>query len=251
MPKFSIIIPTWERVNDGKLRRCLDSIQTQVYPDFECIVVDDGSKENVALLLDSYTCNDGRFWYVRIPHQGRVVARNRGFELATGEYFAWCDSDDSYDPMYLATFDYHIQQAPDARLFTCGALVHGVCKDESGKHLVPVWSKLRNAWDPPLDPGEPVHAPFMSGKVSSGEFVYHRECYEKIGPFPPWINPYQIADGIDEWLGYTTGYSAKRREDGGRLVGNPHGEDFTYYRKLTMHYRVHIIKAALYIHYIR
>ena len=248
MPKFSIIIPTWERVNDGKLRRCLDSIQTQTYDDFECIVVDDGSKEDVAGLVSLYDVN---FRCIRIPHQGRVIARNTGFAAARGEWFCWCDSDDAYDPMYLATFDYHIQQAPDARLFVCGALVHGVCKDENGKHLVPVWSKLRNAWDPPLDPGEPVHAPFMSGKVSSGEFVYHRECYEKIGPFPPWINPMQIAGGIDDWLGYTTGYSAKRREDGGRWVGNPFGEDFTYLRKLSMFYRIHIIKAALYIHYIR
>jgi len=250
MPKFSIIIPTWERVSDGKLERCLESIQTQTYHDYECIVVDDGSKEDVAELV-SFQFDD-RFRCIRIPHQGRVIARNTGFAAARGEYFAWADSDDAYDPMYLATFDYHIQQEPEARLFVCGAVVHGVVKDEKGKHLVPVWTKLRHAWEPPLDPdSDAVHAHFFSGKVSSGEFVYHRECYEKVGPFPPWINPMQIADGIDDWLGYETGYSAKSKEEGGRWVGNPHGEDYTYYRKLTMYYRVHIIKAALYIHYIR
>lgn len=249
MPKFSIIIPTWERISDGKLRRCLNSIQTQTFRDFECIVVDDGSKEDVGGLVAQY---DGPFRYIRMTHQGRVIARNTGFAAAQGDYFAWCDSDDAYDPMYLATFDYHIQQEPEARLWVCGATVHGVCKDENGKHLVPVWTKLRHAWMPPIDPdSEQVHAHFFSGKVSSGEFVYHRECYEKVGPFPPWINPMQVAGGVDEWLGYTTGYSAKSKEDGGRWVGNPWGCDWACYRHLTIYYQVHIIKAALYIHYIR
>ena len=91
-------------------------------------------------------------------------------------------------------------------------------------------------------------------------FVFHRECYEEIGPMPPWQHPDHIADGIDEWLGLefgTTGYGSGRRAPvergliGKGHVGNPYGDDHAMVLALTRHYRVHIIHAALYRHYVR
>jgi len=241
MPKFSIVIPTWERVGDGKLQRCLNSMQTQVYEDFECIVVDDGSKQDVWGLVAQY---DRRFRCIRIKHQGRVIARNVGMKAAEGEWLGWLDSDDALDPMYLATFAFNIIQEPEARLWVCGVVVHGVLKQE-GIHLVPKWTKLRHAWMPPVN-SDGVHEHFRSGKVGTGMFVFHRECLEQTGLMPPWLNHNQIADGVDEWLGYETGYSSAKR-----LVGNPFGDDWAMFRKLTMFYQVHLIQACLYVQYVR
>ena len=243
MPKFSIIIPVYNRVDDGKLRRCLDSVDTQVYDDFECIVVDDGSKDDVKALVALYLYNVN-FRYIRIEHQGRVIARNTGMEAATGEWICWLDSDDAYDPMYLATFAYNIEQQPDARLWVCGVVVHGVLKVD-GKHVVPKWTKLRKAWMPPVN-SDGAHSHFNSGKVGTGMFVFHRECLEQTGLMPPWINHEQIADGVDEWLGYETGYSAAKR-----LCGNPFGDDYVMFRRLTQFYQVHLIGACLYYQYVR
>ncbi len=63
---------------------------------------------------------------------------------------------------------------------------------------------------------------------------------------PAWKDHLAIADGVDGWLGYETGYSAAKK-----WVGNPNGEDWAYYRALTMHYQAHPIDACLYIHYVR
>lgn len=250
MPKFSIVIPVYDRVLDGKLRRCLDSVATQVFEDFECLVVDDGSKENVAGLVAGY---DERFRSLRVKHQGRVVARNVGMEAAGGTWIAWGDSDDCLDPMYLATFDYHIQQEPEARLWVCGVVVHGMIKG-GGRHICPKYTKLRHAWMPPMGP-DGKHVLFNSGKVGTGMFVFHRECLCRIGVLPPWLNHNQIANGIDEWLELepgTTGYG-----DGGpgskhaRLVGNPFGDDHAYFQRLCQFYRVYLVQACLYRQYVR
>lgn len=250
MPKFSIIIPVYNRVLDGKLRRCLDSVATQVFEDFECLVVDDGSKEDVAGLVAKY---DERFRCLRVKHQGRVIARNVGMEAATAEFLTWGDSDDALDPMYFATFDYHIQQEPEAKLWVCGVVTHGMVK-AGGKHVCPRWTKLRQAWMPPVS-SDGNHTLFNSGHVGTGMFLFHHECYKRIGPMPNWLNHNQVANGFDEWLGLepgTTGYG-----DGGpgskhaRLIGNPYGDDHCFFQHLCLYYRVHLIQSCLYCQYIR
>jgi glycosyltransferase involved in cell wall biosynthesis len=228
----------------GKLERCLDSLQMQTYTDAEFIIVDDGSKDGTQEFLLERASHDSRIRNIGMAHQGRVFARNAGMAVARGEWFCWLDSDDAYDQMYLATLAYNIEKEPDVRLWVLGVVMHGIHK-ENGKHTVPRWTKLRKAWMPPVD-ANGVHAHFTSGKIGTGMFVFHRECYEKIGPLPPWKNHNFVADGVDEWLGYETGYGSDKK-----LVGNPWGDDWAYFRKLTMHYRVHLIDACLYIHYVR
>ena len=188
-----------------------------------------------------------RFQCIQIKHQGRVVARNVGMKAAKGEWITWLDSDDAYDAEYLNTFSHNIQHNPDASLWVCGVVMHGMVKDDK-QHICPKWTKLRHAWTPPLnEEGDyPVHAHFPSGRVGTGMFVFKRECLEKTGVMPDWGNHNQVADGCDEWLGYETGYSSAKR-----LVGNPWGDDHVFFRKLCMFYRVHIIEACLYIHYVR
>lgn len=248
MPKFSIVIPVYNRVDDGKLARCLRSVNTQAYDDFECIVVDDGSKEDVKALVTPYDVN---FRYIRIEHQGRVIARNAGMEAATGEWICHLDSDDCYDPMYLATLAHYIDESPEFHWWICGAVVHGMIKIE-GKHIVPKYTGLRKAWIPKLNPkatddnDEPKCLHFPSGHFGTGCFVFRKSCLEKTGLLPGWINPYQVASGADEYLGYVTGYSAEHR-----WVGNPWGEDWILARALSMHFVPGLIKACLYVQYKR
>jgi glycosyltransferase involved in cell wall biosynthesis len=246
MPKFSIVIPTHNRA-DGRLQRALTSVAIQVYRDFECIVVDDGSYDVTASLFapGGQCSDDERFKYILHDHrQGRVIARNTGMAAAKGEWFCWLDSDDAYDAMYLSTFAHHIEQEPEARLFVCGVVVHGMV-GERNKRICPAWTKIRKAWMPPVN-SDGTHLHFTSGKIGTGMFVFHRGCYEAVGPLPTWVSHLDIADGVDEWLGYETGYSAAKK-----WVGNPFGDDWAYLRKLTMLYRVHLVHPALYVQYMR
>ena len=169
-PQFSIIIPTYNRA-DGRLQRALDSIVVQTHRDYEAIIVDDCSKDDTREAVLAYLeppieqiepaehvaehLRGGRFHYVRHEERGqRVVTWNTGMATATGDWFCRLDDDDAWDQMYLATFAYHIQENPDARLWVCGSVYHGMVTRQEGKkkiHIVPAWTKIRPAWMPPVD----------------------------------------------------------------------------------------------------
>ena len=248
-PFFSIITPVYNRVNDGKLKRCLDSVMTQTFEDFEHIIVDDGSAEDVAGLVAQY---DERFRYVHQKHQGRIVARNTGYAAmsASSSYICQLDSDDTYDPEYLRTFHYYIEQSPEVHFWICSSCIHGVAKDDQGKQLVPAWTKIRQAWMPPIDEESGAHSFFMSGKIGLGQYVFSKEAFAAIGPYPEdWRNHNCVADGIHEWTGFLMDppvYSTYIR-----LAGNPVGDDFAQILALSKHFRASLIKAALYRQYRR
>ena len=96
---ISVIIPVFN--SERFLRRCLDSIKVQTYKGFEAILVDDGSTDSSGLICDEYARLDNRFCVVHQPNQGVSAARNRGLDLATGDYVYFADSDDELRPETL------------------------------------------------------------------------------------------------------------------------------------------------------
>lgn len=98
----SIIIPTYNRAH--LIGETLDSVLAQTYQNWECIVVDDGSTDGTEGLMAEYIAKDSRFQYHHRPAdrlQGGNAARNYGFEVSTGEFIQWFDSDDIMLPEYL------------------------------------------------------------------------------------------------------------------------------------------------------
>ena len=92
---ISIIIPTYNRAH--LIGETLDSIRSQTYSNWECIVVDDGSTDTTAEVMREYVKKDFRFQYHQRPInkiKGPNSCRNYGFELSKGEYIKWFDSDD-------------------------------------------------------------------------------------------------------------------------------------------------------------
>ena len=101
-PLISIIIPTYNRAH--LIGETLDSILLQTYPNWECIVVDDGSADNTADVMRDNIKNDNRFQYHQRPDNRKKSpnsCRNYGFELSKGEYIKWFDSDDIMLPYLL------------------------------------------------------------------------------------------------------------------------------------------------------
>lgn len=98
-PLVSIIIPTYNRAH--LICETLDSVLAQIYANWECIVVDDGSTDNTEQVLKNYTQKDKRFLYHLRPKsytKGANACRNYGFELSKGDFINWLDSDDLIAP---------------------------------------------------------------------------------------------------------------------------------------------------------
>ena len=129
-PSLSIVVPVYN--TEKYLRRCMDSIMNQTLKDIEIIIVDDGSKEECAVLCDEISKTDSRIKVVHKENGGLGVARNTGLELATGEYIGFVDSDDYVEPMMYETL-YNAAKKHDADLCLSGiSFVGGNMFSESG-----------------------------------------------------------------------------------------------------------------------
>lgn len=96
------------------LRECLDSIQKQTYPNFECIMVNDGSTDNSKQIAEEYLV-DSRFKLINQSNQGLSVARNTGIKHlnANSSFVSFVDSDDYVYPECLETLIEHIEDDVD------------------------------------------------------------------------------------------------------------------------------------------
>lgn len=97
-PCVSVIIPTYNRAHF--VADAVASVLSQDFPDFEVIVVDDGSTDSTAAAMAQF--NDPRLVFMQQENRGRSQARNRALEMARGRYIAFLDSDDLYMPGKLA-----------------------------------------------------------------------------------------------------------------------------------------------------
>ena len=94
--QLSVVIPVYN--TEDYLQRCVDSVLENRSIDMEIILVDDGSTDSSPSICDSYS---SRFPFVKTVHiknSGPASAKNRGIEIAQGEYIALTDSDDEVKP---------------------------------------------------------------------------------------------------------------------------------------------------------
>ena len=103
--KVSVIMPAYN--SEVYIRESIDSVLAQTFADFELIVVDDGSTDTTAAIVESYT--DSRIRLIRQPNRGVSVARNTGLEASQGQFITFLDSDDLYYPDFLKTLHRLIQ----------------------------------------------------------------------------------------------------------------------------------------------
>ena len=91
-PTISVIVPVYKV--EKYIRCCLDSIVTQTFADWECILIDDGSPDNSGKICDEYAEKDGRFRVIHQKNAGVSAARNAGLNVAKGAWITFVDSDD-------------------------------------------------------------------------------------------------------------------------------------------------------------
>ena len=109
--KLSIIIPVY-RV-EATLNRCIESVVTQDFNDFELILVDDGSPDNCPQLCDSWAAKDQRITVIHKSNGGLSHARNAGIDIAQGDYLTFIDSDDYLAEQTLAPLMLKLTENPD------------------------------------------------------------------------------------------------------------------------------------------
>lgn len=97
----SIVIPTWNRAE--RLKAALTSVQAQTWSNWEALVVDDGSQDETLAMVERLADQDPRIRLFARAHQGVCAARNTALEAAAGDFIAFLDSDNTWQPEFLAT----------------------------------------------------------------------------------------------------------------------------------------------------
>uniref|UniRef100_A0A486XVK5 Beta-1,3-glucosyltransferase n=1 Tax=Rheinheimera sp. BAL341 TaxID=1708203 RepID=A0A486XVK5_9GAMM len=114
-PLISVVIPLYNKENS--VSRALTSVLSQSYKNFELIVIDDGSTDTSAEKAREF--DDPRLKIVSQTNRGVSAARNVGVKLATADYVAFLDADDSYSPNFLKHISQLIVRNQQAALFSC------------------------------------------------------------------------------------------------------------------------------------
>lgn len=161
LPLISVIVPVYN-VRDY-LEKCLLSICVQTYSNLEIILIDDGSSDGSGELCDLYAQRDKRIKVIHQVNAGQSAARNRGLDIAQGEFLGFVDSDDwiesdMYDFLYrlleenaadVSICSHYIETEAKTRVrystgrltcFSCEEAMRALVKDKRVRNYM--WDKL-------------------------------------------------------------------------------------------------------------
>lgn len=166
-PTVSVIIPAYNRAD--KIGDAIGSVLGQTFPDFELIVVDDGSSDETGAVVCAIA--DPRIRYIHLPqNRGAAAARNAGIRAARGRLIALLDSDDTWTDNKLAVHVPALDAAPAGTMVSAaGIWLHAL--DEG--RVITVSPQPRNNWLPHLAAG---------CDLSPGStLIVRREAFERFG----------------------------------------------------------------------
>lgn len=115
-PMISVIVPIYNV--ERYVEKCLDSVLSQDFSDFEVVLVDDGSTDKSSAICQDYAFRNSKIKYFRKENGGLSSARNYGLDVSAGQYITFIDSDDYLDSRYLS----HLHRLVDnhhADIATC------------------------------------------------------------------------------------------------------------------------------------
>jgi hypothetical protein len=170
-PPVTVEMAAWNA--EGHIRRAIESILAQDYEPFELVVVDDGSTDSTAAIVNGY--KDPRIRYVYQEHKNYAAARNRAIREARGQFLLVVDSDDSIAPGYIEAMVAHAEQNPDADYYYPARLT---LVDEFNQPTGAVWR-----YDEITDGRALTSVLFSLGKsvIPEPGSLVRRSLYERVG----------------------------------------------------------------------
>ena len=196
--KFSVIIPLYNKA--PYIRKALESVFAQTYTDYELIIVDDGStdgsftiakqfiderlkikgtedevkgEENSGAETNGYKLSPINYKLMRQANSGVSAARNTGVAASTGDYVAFLDADDWWEPTYLDRMAQLIEDYPDAGLYACNYIYYKPGKTHVALNIPTGYINYPKAY---------YESDTMP--VWTGAAMIPRKVYDEMGGFP-------------------------------------------------------------------
>lgn len=180
-PRVSFLLPTFDALPN--LPRALDSLRQQTFPDWEAIVVDDGSTDGTPEWLRAFVAREPRLCPLLRPHQGLVASLQAGLAVARGEWIARMDADDLSAPERLAEQLALADRAPHLGLIGSRVEFGGDRTREAGYAAHVDW--LNSI----VTESEIANARFVESPFAHPSVLFRRSLVQRLGgyrsgPFP-------------------------------------------------------------------
>lgn len=164
LPLVSIVMPTWNR--SGVIARAIESIRSQDYLNWELLIVDDGSTDRTASVVEQFR-DDPRIRLFWEPHRGVSAARNRALREARGEFVAYLDSDNSWFPHFLSRAVSAFEWNLGVESIYAAQVVEDVHNGESYVRAIPFDRKRF----------------LQNGGIDLNIFVHRKRLFDELGGF--------------------------------------------------------------------
>ncbi|MBO7618497.1 MAG: glycosyltransferase [Bacteroidales bacterium] len=215
--KVTIVVPCYKKALF--LSEAIDSVLSQTYSKWECIIVNDGSPDNTEEVAMQYCDVDYRIKYIAQSNKGVSAARNNGIRHSNGEFILALDADDWISANYLEEAVTYLKDHPTIKL------------------VYPRYERFNSEGSSEWEMPEYTYEKFIMGDVvfvcSS---VYRRSDYERLGGYDETMQGYE---DWDLWLRLLKKDDEVHRLDkalfhyrqGSSIVTNQVAQDFRFYRR--------------------
>lgn len=162
IPFFSVIVTVYNRSHI--INRALLSLLNQEEQDWECIIVDDGSTDDIVNTIQKYIQSDDRFRFIQHSHRGQAMTKNAGILASSGLFITFLDSDDEYAEEHLSIRKAMLEEYPKLDLLHGGVNI-------IGDPFVPDMN----------DPSNKIH---LNDCIIGGTFFFKKTSIQALGGFP-------------------------------------------------------------------
>lgn len=187
--RISVVIPLYNK--EAHIARAIDSVLSQSFQDFEIVVIDDGSQDQGADVVSSYS--DSRIRVYRQANAGVSAARNRGVELAECDVIAFLDADDAYYPRFLESVLRMRSEYPDSSAYAMNYdVIEPGGKTKSGVSGVKDQYFI-------LVPGNffRLATAIRGTPVFSSSVAVDKKVFQLVGGFPVGV---KLGEDLDTWI---------------------------------------------------
>ena len=229
-PKVSVIIPVYNRAS--MIQRAIDSVLMQTYPSIELIVVDDASDDDLDFVLDTYReSGELAFELIRLAENSGVsVARNKGIELASGEWISFLDSDDEW---LVDKVSNQIQVLKDNPFFRA---IHS--NEKWMRNGCELMQKAYHA--------KPVGWGFEKSLkrclIAPSSFMMHRDLWKHLGNFDEDL---AVCEDYDFWLRLLRFFPIALESNASLIKYGGHADQLSFRYDVMDRFRIRALEKAL------
>ncbi|HET9178080.1 MAG TPA: glycosyltransferase family A protein [Terriglobia bacterium] len=190
--KFTVVVTTYNYAH--LLPDALRALAAQTLPDFELLIIDDGSTDNTEEVVERFLPQFQDCRYLKKPNGGPADARNFGVQQAQGTHIAFLDADDLWSPLYLQTVRDRLIKSPQTDM----ALSNGLRIRYDGAVLGPVFPPGIEVSEGPVNAAKVLL--FLCTHFLPSGMVIRKSLYDRIGPFDTRFDQDRLGDDVDWFI---------------------------------------------------